>query len=574
MFSDKEFQNEDWHKYTCTETCAAIGNARHGCESLGTDIQSIREIDDSGCTVISEIDTMMTNMTGSSILKSIGHTGWVKPVNLSVRFILGDGEQDCDEHSDSESEIIEDDSEDDWESCLSSVEEDECFYDAVNLDDSQDASYSSFPTRSLSSVTETNLSGLAKGCRQPSKSDQVPDLNEKANLTQKSQVPELKELNLVEGKRQLQNEGDYQSDNHIKVLSNMMEEETHVVDDMSDHKGICQVLVEAIKDQSEVCGRAIEAISGLSQSNQCRLGESDGKPNTPLPAPKSVGQKQKVGSGNLSLNSPDVVIGDLFHDLYCGSKCVSMDKSGIWSILTDTLHYVKPEVDSSLTYSYDQRRHQNAKSRYFDAAFSNVPNEENILIDQTANSKKENFDAANYNVPNVPIYTQALFPKYEEDRYGNLTLFTTSVFKPHESICATYLWTEENQCSIMESEAYDMEGNNMWFKQGTFPINLHSETQGELMDGTNIKVTTLMDTGCSKPILNRKFYAKHPYLQKMPHYPIQSIGVIVADDGVIKVTEAIQFMIRFHGHVFEFIAYLADMSETFDFVIGQKSIMN
>ena len=446
------------------------------------------------------------------------------------------------------------------------------FYDVVSLDNSQDASYSSFPTRSLSSVTETNLSGLVKGCRQPSKSDQVPDLNEKANLTQDSQVPELKELNLVEGKRQLQNEGDYQSDNHIKVLSNMMEEETHVVDDMSDHEGICQVLFEAIEDQSEVCGRAIEAISGLSQSNQCRLGKSDGKPNTPLPATKSVGQKQNVGSGNLSLNSPDVVIGDLFHDLYCGSKCVSTDESGIWSILTDTLHYVKPEVDSSVTYSYDQRRHQNAKSRYFDAAFSNVPNEENILIDQTANSKKENFDAANYNVPNVPIYTQALFPKYEEDRYGNLTLFTTSVFKPHESICGTYLWTEENQCSIMESEAYDMEGNNMWFKQGKFPINLHSETQGELMDGTNIKVTTLMDTVCSKPIVNRKFYDKHPYLQKMPHYPIQSIGVIVADDGVIKVTEAIQFMIRFHGHVFEFIAYLADMSETSDFVIGQKSM--
>ena len=87
-----------------------------------------------------------------------------------------------------------------------------------------------------------------------------------------------------------------------------------------------------------------------------------------------------------------------------------------------------------------------------------------------------------------------------------------------------------------------------------------------------IKVTTLMDTGCSKPILNRKFYDKHPYLHKLPYYLIQSFGVIVADDGVIKGTEAIQFMIRFHGHVFEFIAYLADMSETFDFVIGQKSM--
>ena len=188
LFSDKEFQNDDWHKYTCTESCAAIRNARHGCESLGTDIQSIREIDDSGCAFLSEIDTMMANMTGSSILKSTGHTGWVKPVNLSVRFILGDEEQHSDDFSESELEIIESDSDDDWESCVSSVEEDECFYDVVSLVDSQDASYSSFPTRSLSSVSETNLSGLVMGCRQTSKSDQVPDLNEKANLMQKSQV--------------------------------------------------------------------------------------------------------------------------------------------------------------------------------------------------------------------------------------------------------------------------------------------------------------------------------------------------------------------------------------------------
>ena len=110
------------------------------------------------------------------------------------------------------------------------------------------------------------------------------------------------------------------------------------------------------------------------------------------------------------------------------------------------------------------------------------------------------------------------------------------------------------------------------FKQGKFPINLQAESQGELMDGAHIKVTTLIDTGCSKPILNKKFYDKHPYLHEMPHYSIQSIGVVVADDGVIKVTEAIQFMIKFHGHVFEFIAYLADMSDTFDFVIGQKSM--
>ena len=42
LFSDRGSLNEDWNKYTCTESCAVIGNARHGCESLRTDIQSIR----------------------------------------------------------------------------------------------------------------------------------------------------------------------------------------------------------------------------------------------------------------------------------------------------------------------------------------------------------------------------------------------------------------------------------------------------------------------------------------------------------------------------------------------------
>ena len=109
LFSDKEFLNKDWHKYTCIESCAAIENARHGCESLRTDIQSIREIDDLGC--------MMTNITGSSILKSADHTSQVKPGKLSVRFILSDRElcsadpsSEFERTSDSEqSEVISED---------------------------------------------------------------------------------------------------------------------------------------------------------------------------------------------------------------------------------------------------------------------------------------------------------------------------------------------------------------------------------------------------------------------------------------------------------------------------------
>ena len=161
------------------------------------------------------------------------------------------------------------------------------------------------------------------GCRQPSKSDQVPDLNEKANLTQKSQLPELNETHLLEGKRKLQNAGDHHGDNHFHLLSNMMEEESHVVDNISDHEGICQVLfdeIDGIKDQSVVSGRAGRA--GLSQSIQWRLGKSDGEPGTLLTATNSDRQNQKVGLGNLSLNSPNEIVGDIFHDIYCCSKCV------------------------------------------------------------------------------------------------------------------------------------------------------------------------------------------------------------------------------------------------------------
>ena len=488
LFSDKEFLNEDWHKYTCVESCAAIGNPRHGCESLRTDIQSIREIDDSGSTLLSEIGNMMTNITGSSILKSTGHTSQVKPGELSVRFILSNKEL-CSDNPSSEferisehSEVVSEDEseigivselEDDWYSCESSDDEDECFYDAVSLVNSHDASLSSLPHQVTETPCETNLDGLALGCRQP-KSDQVPDLSEKAYLHEVIQVPELNETHLCEGKLKNKDDG-----SHLRILSNMMEKETHVDSTSSGEQAdICQTLFDIVEDQSDVHRRAVKetAISGHPQSDQLRSGKPDGEPGTHITTNISDRQSQMV-EGNLSLNSPNFFAGNL----HC-SKCKPIDECGIWSILTDTLQYVKAEVDSSVTYSFDQRRFHNSKSKYFDGKSDDFSNKK-TSIDKIYNAKKENFDAANYNVPDVPIYSEQLFPNFVEDRYANLSLFTMSDFKPHKSICATYLWTEDNDCTKMESEAYDLEGNNMWFKQGKIPINLHGETEGELMDG-------------------------------------------------------------------------------------------
>ena len=94
--------------------------------------------------------------------------------------------------SEDESEIgIVSELEDDWKSCVSSEEEDECFYDAVSFVNSHDASLSSLPHQVTETPCETNLDGLVLGCRQPSKSDQASDLEEKASLHVVIQVPEL-----------------------------------------------------------------------------------------------------------------------------------------------------------------------------------------------------------------------------------------------------------------------------------------------------------------------------------------------------------------------------------------------
>ena len=148
----------------------------------------------------------------------------------------------------------------------------------------------------------------------------------------------------------------------------MMEEETHVDSTSSGKQAdICQTLFDIVQDQSDVHGRAVKetAITGHPQSDQLRSGKPDGEPGTHITTNISDRQSQMV-EGNLSLNSPNFFAGNPLHDVYCCTKCKPMDESGIWSILTDTLQYVKAEVDSSVTYSFDQKRFQNSKSKYFD----------------------------------------------------------------------------------------------------------------------------------------------------------------------------------------------------------------
>ena len=133
---------------------------------------------------------------------------------------------------------------------------------------------SSLPHQVTETPCETNLDGLALGCRQPSKSDQASDLEEKAYLHVVIQVPELNETYLCEGKQKTKNDV-----SQLRILSNMMEKETNVESTSSGEQAdICQILFDIVEDQSDVHRRAIKetAISGHPQSDQLRSGKPDG----------------------------------------------------------------------------------------------------------------------------------------------------------------------------------------------------------------------------------------------------------------------------------------------------------
>ena len=73
-------------------------------------------------------------------------------------------------------------------------------------------------------------------------------------------------------------------------------------------------------------------------------------------------------------------------------------------------------------------------------------------------------------------------------------------------------------------------------------------------------------------MLNKKFYDEHPILHHYPKNPINLQPILVANDQLMTVKEAIKFLISFGGHTFEIIAHLLPFSTAFDFIFGLKTI--
>ena len=87
-----------------------------------------------------------------------------------------------------------------------------------------------------------------------------------------------------------------------------------------------------------------------------------------------------------------------------------------------------------------------------------------------------------------------------------------------------------------------------------------------------MRVCTLIDTGASKPTVNKNFYRKTSSLHSCPIYKINSKPIKITNNNIINVSECVKIVISFSGHYFEIIAFLVDMIDDIDFVMGTKSM--
>ena len=259
-----------------------------------------------------------------------------------------------------------------------------------------------------------------------------------------------------------------------------------------------------------------------------------------------VYQSLKIGDVGESYKCEAVQLDDKIEsDVVSEDSCLlaeEMVSPSVWSILTTQMDYLAP-VDGQCLYTIKSSVQDSAKHKHFDAANNNRPN----------------------------VYVPTLHTAYNEGSYGTIDIRLTSVFDPNRNICATYLWSDVSLSGPMFSKAWSLvDGEELWFLQGRFPISQSGEVSAKLTDDTVMNV--LIDTGCSKPIVNSRFVANTPLLQKSRKHWIDPVDVVVANDERIRVDHCIAVIMNIQGHWFEFISYVAPISADVDFVIGQKAM--
>ena len=174
-------------------------------------------------------------------------------------------------------------------------------------------------------------------------------------------------------------------------------------------------------------------------------------------------------------------------------------EDGIWSILTDRLYYLQLTNSEPIQFQ-EANLTKTAKKKLFDAANNNIPNRKNYYKSFTQERKDLNFDV------------KGKLCRHD-DQYDTLNITLDRNFNPNKNITTTYLWSHMSeylsQPKIVRTDA-------TWFPQGNFDITINGVTEGNLLDGTPIRVKTLVDSGATKPILSKSFYDKTKFLHQYP----------------------------------------------------------
>ena len=249
----------------------------------------------------------------------------------------------------------------------------------------------------------------------------------------------------------------------------------------------------------------------------------------------------------LENNVSSTIADSCMYNMFIDSFYDEMDDDQIWCALTDELVYT---VDEDLNSPYHYRVEKIPtclNSSLYNPANSNIPCTKPIF-----QAKHDQYNKATAERP------------FLNDRYPEVISMVSTEYNPSVNICATYLWSDKESPSVHTPTS--------WFPRGYFNMNRHGVTMGKLANGSQIKVYTLLDSGATKPMLNKRFYEQTPFLHSYPRYNIKPRSIKVVDNNYINVSECIKFVISFSCHYFEFITYLVNMLDDFDFVIGSKSM--
>ena len=147
-----------------------------------------------------------------------------------------------------------------------------------------------------------------------------------------------------------------------------------------------------------------------------------------------------------------------------------------------------------------------------------------------------------------------------EERYDAIKLAVRTKVQDEKAIVATYLWSEEcAEHTVVNDQP-----------KGIIRLSTSSTTTGDLIDGT--KVYTLIDTGATKNFISTKFIEKHELIQSYPVMRIKNVSISMANDQKETVNKMTTFNMYLGGHLFEFTAYIMDCSDSFDFVLGMRSL--